>query len=228
MKQKSFLKNPIGVLGGTFDPIHFGHLRSALEVLQTLQFSEIRFIPCREPPHREKPIATPEQRLALVEQAIRDQTGFVVDDRELDREGPSYTRHTLASLREDMPDTPLCLLLGMDAFVNLPTWYRWQEIPELAHMVVMHRPGSELSFSQDLTDLIVRYRSNDPQFLRKTTAGKLVFQPVTQLDISATQIRDLLAQGGSPRYLLPDAVWAYIHSQGLYRSEDDRLSCSIF
>jgi nicotinate-nucleotide adenylyltransferase len=225
LKKKNYSTKLIGVLGGTFDPIHYGHLRSALEVLQALQLSEIRFIPCREPPHREKPVAAAEQRLALVEQAIADQTGFVVDDRELDREGPSYTRHTLASLRKDMPDTPLCLLLGMDAFVSLPTWYCWQEIPELAHMVVMHRPGSELSFSQELTDLIVRYRCHDPQFLNKTTAGKLIFQPVTQLDISATQIRQLLAQGGSPRYLLPDSVWAYIRSQGLYQLQD--LFCSI-
>jgi nicotinate-nucleotide adenylyltransferase len=228
LKRKSYPINPIGILGGTFDPIHFGHLRSALEVLQALQLSEIRFIPCREPPHREKPIALPEQRLALVEQAIADQAGFVVDDRELDREGPSYTRHTLASLREDMPDKSICLLLGMDAFLSLPTWYRWREIPELAHMIVMHRPGSELSFSQELTDLIVRYRCNDPQSLHKKIAGQLIFQPVTQLDISATQIRYLLAQGGSPRYLLPDTVWAYIHSQGLYRPEDDTLSRSIF
>jgi nicotinate-nucleotide adenylyltransferase len=217
LNRKSDPTNPLGILGGTFDPIHFGHLRSALEVLQALQLSEIRFIPCREPPHREKPVALAEQRLALVEQAIADQTGFVVDDRELDREGPSYTRHTLASLRKDMPETPLYLLLGMDAFVNLPTWYRWQEIPELAHIVVMHRPGSELSFSQELTDLIVRYRCNDPEALRGKIAGHLVFQPVTQLDISATQIRHLLAQGDSPRYLLPDVVWAYIRSQGLYQ-----------
>lgn len=220
MKHKDSLKKPIGILGGTFDPIHFGHLRSALEILQALQLSEIRFIPCREPPHREKPTATAEQRLTLLEQAVADQPGFTVDKREMDHQGPSYTRHTLASLREDMPDTPVCLLLGMDAFVNLPTWHLWQEIPELAHIVVMHRPGSELSFSQELTDLIVRYRCNNARFLHKKIARQLVFQPVTQLDISATQIRHLLAQGGSPRYLLPDAVWAYIRSQGLYRPQD--------
>lgn len=216
MKQKKPVSKPIGILGGTFDPVHYGHLRSALEVLEELQLAQVRFIPSHTPPHRDAPLATPEQRLALVQHAIADQPGLVMDDRELTRRGPSYTRDTLACLRSDLDDTPLCLLLGMDAFVTLPTWHGWRELLQLAHIVVMHRPGSEPTLADELKVLVASHRSDDGYALREQPAGRIVFQPVTQLDISATQIRCLLAQGKSPRYLLPDAVLAYIGEQRLY------------
>lgn len=205
------------MLGGTFDPIHYGHLRSALEALEELQLAEVRLIPSHTPPHRDSPLATPEQRLALVQRAIADQPGLVLDDRELTRQGSSYTRDTLACLRAELDDAPLCLLLGMDAFVTLPTWHRWRELLQLAHIVVMHRPGSEPTLTDELNSVVSKHRSKEPTSLRQQPAGNVVFQPVTQLDISATQIRSLLAQGKSPRYLLPDGVLAYIGEQALYR-----------
>ncbi len=210
---------PIGVLGGTFDPIHYGHLRPALELLETLELAEIRFIPCRIPAHRGMPRVTAEQRLALVRLATVGQPGFVADDRELQREGPSYMVDTLASLRDDCgADTPLCLILGADAFRELHTWHRWEALSGLAHLVVMRRPGASQSLPPPLKAFAAPRTIEDAVELRRCPAGGILFQAVTQLDISATQIRALLARGQSPRYLLPEAVLAYIHDRALYRS----------
>lgn len=210
---------PIGILGGTFDPIHYGHLRPALEMLETLQLAEVRFIPCRIPAHRATPLITAEQRLELVQRAIADQPGFVADDRELRRDGPSYMVDTLASLRDDLgDDIPLCLILGADAFRGLPSWHRWQQLSELAHIVVMQRPGALSSLPPVLEEFIAQRLIEDVVALRQKPAGSILFQLVTQLHISATQIRALLAHGQSPRYLLPEAALAYIHDRALYRS----------
>lgn len=211
--------HPIGILGGTFDPIHYGHLRPALELLETLELAEIRFIPCRIPPHRATPSVTAEQRLALVRLATIGQVGFVADDRELRREGPSYMVDTLASLRDDFGDaTPLCLILGTDAFRELHTWHRWQDLPKLTHIVVMQRPGILQPLPPVLEEFITPHLVYDAFALRRQPAGGILMQPVTQLNISATQIRALLGRGQSPRYLLPEAVLAYIHDRALYRS----------
>ena len=210
-------KAPIGVLGGTFDPIHNGHLRPALETLQALALSEVRFIPCRQPPHRDQPMVSPDQRLAMLRLAVAEQPGFVVDDRELSRDGPSYMVDTLASLRDEIGATPLCLLIGLDAFVDFHRWHRWQEIPALAHLVVWQRPEVGQSFPDVIENLILQRRLDDPDDLREQPAGAILFQPVTQLAISATGIRVVLSEGRSPRYLLPETVRAYINDQGLYR-----------
>ncbi len=132
---------PIGLFGGTFDPIHYGHLRTAFELLQALKLSQVRFLPTGSPPHREVPMAEPVLRLQMVRAAVAAQSGFVVDDREIRRQGLSYSIDTLTELRADFPQHSLCLLLGMDAFLGLPTWHRWREIFELCHVVVAHRPG---------------------------------------------------------------------------------------
>ena len=207
---------PIGILGGTFDPIHYGHLRPALELLETLELAEVRFVPCRIPVHRCSPQITAEQRLALARLATAGQPGFVVDDRELRREGSSYMVDTLASLREDFSDVPLCLIVGTDAFRELHTWHRWRELSRFAHIVVMQRPGLSKSFVPVLEEFVAP-RMADAAALRRQPAGLILFQPVTQLDISATHIRALLARGQSPRFLLPEAVLACIHERALYR-----------
>jgi nicotinate-nucleotide adenylyltransferase len=210
---------PIGVLGGTFDPIHYGHLRPALELLEALELAEVRFIPCRIPAHRGSPQITAEQRLALARLATVGQPGFVTDDRELQREGPSYMVDTLTSLRDDFgADTPLCLILGSDAFRELHTWRRWEALSGLAHLVVMERPGASQPLPPLLEAFVAPRTIEDAVELRRRPAGGILWRSVTQLDISATQIRALLARGQSPRYLLPEAVLAYIHDRGLYRS----------
>ena len=213
----SMASHPIGILGGTFDPIHYGHLRSALELLGTLDLAEVRFVPCRIPAHRGTPLVMADQRLALVRLATADQPGFVADDRELYRDGPSYMFDTLLSLREDFGETPLCLIVGTDAFQELHTWHRWRELTGLAHIVVMRRPGVLQPLPPVLEEFVGPRVIYDAFALRQKPAGGILFQPVTQLNISATQIRALLARGQSPRYLLPDAVLACIHDRALYR-----------
>lgn len=208
----------IGIFGGTFDPVHFGHLRPALETMQSLALSEVRFIPCAQPPHRQMPLASAKHRMAMLSLAIEGQAGFVTDDRELRREGPSYMVDTLESLGQET-DQALCLLLGMDAFAGLPQWHRWQSLLSLAHIVVMQRPGvsREHLFQQhELTQLLQQAEVNAIQDLAGNTAGKIYFQQVTALDISATGIRQSLSSGESVRYLLPDTVDDYMQQHKLY------------
>src|SRR5690606_32888062 len=132
-----------GIFGGTFDPIHYGHLRTALELKHVLDLAVVHFVPCANPPHRATPMTDGALRMRLVQAAIADEPGFVADDRELERAGLSYTVDTLFSLRAEFKARPICLLLGMDAFVSLPQWHRWNELLDLAHIVVAHRPGWE-------------------------------------------------------------------------------------
>ena len=209
---------PIGVFGGTFDPIHYGHLRTAFELLQTLDFDEVRFVPCGDPPHRGVTFAPAALRLDMVRLATRDEPRFVVDDRELQREGPSYTVDTLASFREEFPDRSLCLITGMDAFVGLPTWHRWGEILDFAHIVVAHRPGWQAPDEGALGELLSRRRTRSADDLRGRLYGGVHIHAVTQLEIASTGIRSLVAHGYDPRYLMPDAVRQVIIESSCYTS----------
>ena len=207
----------IGIFGGTFDPVHFGHLRPALEVQQALGLNQVRFIPAGQPPHRETPYASTPQRLSMLRTAIDDQPGFVVDERELRREGPSYMVDTLASLREEVGQTPLCLILGYDAFLGLPGWHQWNSLIELAHLVITHRPGWNHDELDDALQSLVKQCETGVERLSEQAAGGLLFVPVTQLDISATIIREQIRAGQDIRYLLPDTVYRIIREQKLYR-----------
>ena len=217
---RAALRPPVGVFGGTFDPVHFGHLRPALELLEQLSLQRLHLIPSAVPPHRAQPHATVEQRLAMLKLAVAEQTGFVVDERELRRSGPSYMVDTLLSLRAEVGETPLCLILGVDAFLGLPEWHQWQRLIELAHIVVAHRPGwtlDEKSTPQVLRQALQGHWMGDVAELSQRVAGGVLLQSVTQLDISATDIRERIAAGKSANYLLPAAVWQYIQVQDLYR-----------
>jgi nicotinate-nucleotide adenylyltransferase len=206
----------IGLLGGTFDPIHYGHLRPALEVFETLGLTEMRLIPAGVPPHRRRPAATTAQRLAMVQAAIDGMPGWRVDTREVDRPGPSYMVDTLASVRAEIGTEPLALLLGRDAYGALATWHRWTGILELAHVVVMARLGLALPERGVMGAVTAQRRVDDPAALRQDGAGRVYPCPVTQLAISGTAIRGLLAAGRSPRFLLPDPVLALVHQWRLY------------
>ena len=204
----------IGVLGGTFDPIHFGHLRPALEIFEQLSLDELRFIPSANPPHRWQPEASPDQRLEMVKLAIQNVAGFVVDDREYHREGASYTVDTLASIREEIGDKkPLCMLIGMDAFKHFTTWHHWQGILKLAHIVISSRPGTV----QVETDDWMKGRvTQSVKKLQETSAGKLFFAEVSQLEISATYIRKQIHEGKSSLYTTPEKVNNFIQMKKLY------------
>ena len=210
---------PIGIFGGTFDPIHCGHLRTALELRQHLGLQEVRFIPSASPPHRDEVSAGAASRVDMVRAAIDGEDGFVLDEREFDRDGPSYTVDTLESLREENPDTPLCLIMGMDAFLSLPTWNRWQELLSLAHIVVAHRPGWQASADGELGELLNCCNTNDAGALQNSPCGLICVTPVTQLEISATDLRDGLRVGMDPKYLVPDGVRRIIIDSECYAGE---------
>lgn len=207
---------PIGIFGGTFDPIHYGHLRSAFELLQALALDEVRFVPAADPPHRGVTVASARDRFDMVKVALAGQHGFVADDRELRREGPSYTVDTLEQLRGEFPQRPLGLILGMDAFLGLPNWHRWQELLEYAHVVVAHRPGWKAPDMGPLGQLLESHGTHRSQDLHDSLAGCIHIHAVTQLEISSTEIRDLIAAGRDPRFLMPDPVRDVIASSGCY------------
>ncbi|OGT41381.1 MAG: hypothetical protein A3F42_02585 [Gammaproteobacteria bacterium RIFCSPHIGHO2_12_FULL_37_34] len=206
----------IGVLGGTFDPIHFGHLRLALELYESLDLAKIHIIPCYQPVHRKLPVASPEQRLAMVECAIAKERALYADAREIHRGIPSYMIDTLLELRQEMPHTPLCLLLGIDAFLGFASWHRWQEILEYAHIVIAHRPQYQLPTTGLIADLVKKRLQHDITSIHNNLNGTIVVRPITSLEISATDIRKQIAIGRNPRYLLPDDVYNYIKQHGTY------------
>jgi nicotinate-nucleotide adenylyltransferase len=205
----------IGILGGAFDPIHHGHLRTALDVQEALGLERIHFTPLKHAVHREQPGTPAELRASMVQAAIAQHPGFVMDDRELHSDRPSYSLYTLQSFRRQMPHTPLCFLLGVDAFLGFLNWRQPMEVLNLAHLVVMHRPGEEMQDAQ-LQQLVAERSIEDVAQLRQQPGGSILFQPVTQLAISATDIRRRAQQGRSLRYLLPDAVITIIEQLKLY------------
>lgn len=210
----------VGILGGTFDPVHIGHLRSALEVAEFMQLDELRLIPAARPPHRSTPQVGAADRLALVELAVAGEPLLRVDDRELKRERPSYSIDTLESLRSELAaDDQLFLLLGWDAFCGLPSWHRWDELLQHCHILVLQRPDADSEAPEALRNLLAARSISDPLTLQGP-AGQISFIWQTPLAVSATQIRALLASGKSVRFLLPDAVLAYIHAHGLYRASN--------
>ncbi len=202
----------IGIFGGTFDPIHYGHLRTALEVAEHFGLTSMYLIPGKVPPHRPQPQANAAQRLAMLQAAVANEPTLVIDDRELKREGLSYTVLTLESLRAELgTQEPILLTLGTDAFLHFQTWHRWQDILRLAHLVVVHRPGYRLPADGWYAEKLM-----DNAQTITASAGNIFTLGVTQLDISATHLRALLNAGKSARYLLPNSVIDYIQRYKLY------------
>lgn len=216
------MSEALGLFGGTFDPVHFGHLRLAEEAISQLGLGGVRWIPAGQPPHRGTPQVTAEQRLAMVLRSTAGNAQFSVDASEVEAAAPSYTVHTLERLRRELgADQSLVLLVGADAFAGLTTWHRWRDILALAHIAVSHRPGFPIELSSlpaALASEFMARRLLDVSALKASPAGGIATFAMTQLAISATQIRQLLANGLSARYLLPDSVLDYIHLHQLYRN----------
>ena len=210
---------PIGIFGGTFDPIHFGHLRLAEEMAAALGLSRVLFMPAGQPPHREVPLISAAHRLEMVRLAIAGNSFFAVDAREVQREQPSYTVESLSSLRDELgPDQPMWLLLGADAFLGLASWHQWQRLFGLANIAVVTRPGAQSLQPDDMQEPLKSEVLNR-QMADHTAAGpagSVWFQHMTPLGISATAIRETLSRQGSVRYLLPDTVLNYIYEHQLY------------
>lgn len=208
---------PTLLLGGTFDPVHDGHLALARTAADAFG-AVVRLLPSAVPPHRAAPLAAAAQRLAMVRLAVAGDPRLVADGRELERAGPSYTVDTLDAVRaESGPDAPLGLLLGADAFLGLPSWHQWQRIPDLAHLVVVTRPGSRLDALPAALEARLRGRwTGNRDSLRRQPSGCVHQLAMTPHPASATAIRKALTAGGTEVPGLPAAVAGYIHRHGLY------------
>jgi nicotinate-nucleotide adenylyltransferase len=216
MKRGDRLAGVTGLFGGTFDPVHIGHLRTAYELRAQLAIDRVHFIPAAVPPHRPQPVASAKWRVAMLEAALAGDADAIVDRRELERDGPSWTVDTAASVRAEMPAHALCLLLGMDAFLGLPDWRDWERLLDLVNIVVARRPGAELPVAGPLGDLLAERRVMDPATGVWELAGQIVIQDVTQLEIAATDLRAGIRRGLTPKYLVPEAVWHIIVTSGCY------------
>jgi nicotinate-nucleotide adenylyltransferase len=198
--------SPLALFGGTFDPIHIGHLSVAWEASELLD-AEVRLMPANVPPHRPPPTASATQRVDMLRAALRGQSRLALDTRELERSGPSYTIDTLEELRREYGERPLVLLLGADAFAGLRSWHRWRELFDVTHLGVINRPGIEACVPVELERAVAARRTDDPGVIRSLPAGKVIELAVTPLEVSATRIRELLASGRDPRYLLPAGLF---------------------
>ncbi len=208
----------MALLGGSFDPVHHGHLRMAIEAAQALD-ADVALVPSGTPPHRTPPHATPGERLAMIELALSGQARITVDARELARAGPNYTVDTLREMRGSMDaGRSLMVLIGSDQFALLDTWHEWRTLFELAHVVVMARGGATARPSAVVEAHVHPRWVADPTALRGAAAGLAMRIETTALDISSSRIRADLAAGVSPRWLLPDAVLRYIEVQALYQT----------
>ena len=197
---------PLAIFGGTFDPIHIGHLSVAWEAAELLD-AEVRLMPASVPPHRSSPTASAEQRVEMLRAALRGQSRLTLDTRELDRSGPSYTIDTLHELRREFGERPLVILLGADAFAGLRSWHRWRELFDVTHIGMLNRPGVDACMPVELERAVASRRTDDPAAIREQPAGRVIELTVTPLEVSATRIRDLLAAGRDPRYLLPAGLF---------------------
>ncbi len=207
------------MLGGTFDPVHNGHLRMAVELHERLGGASIRLMPCHRPPHRDQPGAGGDLRLAMLREAVAEESGLVVDSRELEQDRVSYTAETLQQLRAELgAEAPLAMVVGTDAFNAFEHWRDWMQLPELAHIIVVNRPGFPLTPSEPVAAMLEKRRAHDPSELQ-AASGRVLPMELPLLEIAATEVRRRVAQGRSIRYLVPEPVWRTIRDQALYRLE---------
>ena len=220
------INRTVGLFGGTFDPVHFGHLRMALESKWSLGLDEMRLMPCHIPPHRQRTKISSEQRARLLELALTNCDEMQLEYCELRRSAPSYTVDTLNQLRQQgLQTNSITLLMGMDVFTKLTQWHQWERLRELAHIAVVTRPG----FQQPLQEPLRQWLAvpDEVNIIQQQPAGGIILLQQRLLDISATDIRNQLANGRSPRYLLPEKVLAYIEVNNLYRDKSDTVLTEI-
>ena len=203
-------------MGGMFNPVHNAHLRVAIECKEMFNFDELRMVPCAMPPHRELPDVDSQQRLEMLRLALCDVDGVEVDGRELERSGLSYTVDTLRSLKDDFPESSLYLILGSDAFQSLTTWREWENILELSNIVIAHRPDNENDLNSDVGQLLKECFTHDISAFLNQGVGQVYSLEVTQLEISSSQVRELIGKNMSAQFLMPDAVINFIKENRLY------------
>ncbi|MEH6452904.1 MAG: nicotinate-nucleotide adenylyltransferase [Psychromonas sp.] len=215
---KNIQQQAIAFLGGTFDPVHFGHLRPALEISEALSLKQLFFMPNYISPHKSVIHSEPKQRCEMVQLALRNQPRMSIDTRELNRSTPSYTANTLKELKQQYPDTPICFIMGMDSLLSFDTWFQWQDILSYCHLIISHRPGWECVFNEQVQTLVDAHQTSNKHDLHNIQAGKIYFQSTSQLAISSSEIRQLLNNDISIDYLVPEAVNDYIKLHQLYKN----------
>ncbi len=216
----------IGLFGGTFDPVHYGHLRLAREVYAQAGLDELRFIPCHMPTHRAPATASSDQRLIMLNLALQEFPEFVIDEREINRAGHSYTFDTLSELRHELPDARLCWLMGMDAFLDFTRWHKWRHILELAHLLVAVRPGYTAPADGDMRTLLDRHALDSVDTLRCRVAGGIVLLETPANDIASTHIRAKLAKGQSIHNLVPPAIEQWLYEHPVYHYHQNNTLCN--
>jgi nicotinate-nucleotide adenylyltransferase len=207
---------PLAFFGGTFDPVHYGHLRCAEQARQLLKLETLYLLPAGDPPHRSTPYTTARQRLEMLRLALADFPSLAIDEREIHRNGPSYMVDTLVELQTQFRHRPLLLLIGQDAVNLLHTWHEWQRLFELTHIVTFPRPGAEPDYRPDIARQMARRTCPDLDSLLKMEVGGVLHLDLERIDISATAIQSMMRLGRSPRSMLPDAVLEYINENELY------------
>lgn len=206
----------IGFLGGTFDPIHFGHLRPAIEIQQALNLKSLFLMPNYIAPHKSHSLANSQQRIDMLTLAIQDTPSLQISTQELLRNSPSYTIDTLKILRQEHPTTPLCFIMGMDSLINFNSWYQYREILDYCHLVVSYRPGWKPQFNDVINELLLQHETSNSDDIHRALFGKIYFQKTTQLEISSSKIRALAAQKKNIHFLTPSRVCDYIETQQCY------------
>lgn len=211
-------KKLIGIFGGTFDPIHNGHLNIAQTLYKNLPFDQIQFIPCGIPPHRSQPIANPMDRLAMVKLAVADFPYFTVNDLEVKKKSPAYTIETLKTLHPQFKDQSLCLILSTDVFSLFNTWHEWEKILNFCHLIITNRPQYSLPQTTWLKNLLTQHQTHHLSDLSNLSYGKIFFPLITEIPISATDVRQHLQQKNFSHItsLLPQKVVTYIQNHHLY------------
>ena len=204
----------MGVFGGTFDPVHQGHLRTVASVRQQLDLAHVLFVPAARPRLRSAPIASATHRLEMLKRALASEPSFEVNDLELGRDRPSTTVLTLEALHHDYQETPICFILGIDAFLGFPQWHRWTELLGLAHFVVMSRPGTILPVERPTW--WVRAETTDLSMVNRRRAGSVVMVEVPPMDVAASNIRERLRVGDDISHSVPKSVIDYITEHQLY------------
>jgi nicotinate-nucleotide adenylyltransferase len=206
----------IGLLGGTFDPVHYGHLQPARLAKQQLDFDEFRLLPCHQPAHRDQPVASAPQRLRMLELALQEFPELILDNRELLRDGPSYSFDTLRSLHAEFPEASFCWMLGLDAFCGFDQWHRWREVLELTHLLVVQRPGFMADFPDELADLVARHQISDAREMRRSTGGKVFMIELNAPDISSTHLRECMSRSEPVTGLVPKPVEEWLNENPIY------------
>ena len=212
----------VGIFGGTFDPIHYGHLRVAEEIVETVGLQKMYFVPAGMPRLRYSPVASSQHRVEIVRLAIQKNPDFVLDKREIYRDGVSYSIDTVREFKQEFgEEVRLCFILGADAFIKLPEWNNWKELFNLCHFIVSSRPGYSLTLIKELLSKELREECSqrwvsNTESLKKDTSGLIFIASTTMLDISATSIRAHIAAGRSVRHLVPSVTVNYISENKLY------------